>query len=575
MPVNSNDINFEALDAMAENPPAQEEPAQDLDIQTQVELYTCDLCGREGEQETEEHHSNNMCQECVRIHTCEGCRNVQLSTDDLNYIYDEGEYCNDCSRYCDSHEEYTNREVYETTEGEYACQNCVDEYYYQCDQCHNYAHENYVIRFIDDPRMSYDDAKYSCENCASENSLIYNPLLELYTPRSDDMIEVVTGLNIGQLENFTRNTRLRAIRYANQLPREAFVLTEINSEYLREAGVQLSSQCNAGHMASLRNYERGRDQNCSHCTQAIEIANRAIAERSRVRQPEYTNIHSYHSHSYSDRDFHHMAGDIKSGNTMYFGIELETTFSNTHISNQSGEQRAQKILAELKGTFVGERDGTVSNGAELISKPMTYSYLTSKTMMKRLDKAITKMQELGALNGTHHGIGLHVHVSKMPFRSEKKATVEMEDDMNWFINCFKQYVEVLARRKETNYCKFPITKVQKPVNASRMYIDKRVLQKGSHGYALNLTQSRTPTYEFRMFNSTQNLQHLIASVEFVRNLSLYAINEPTIIGATFKDVVEYKPTLYLSQYVKSLAKEYPAEMKGWRTKKLKAELEIK
>lgn len=551
-----------------------EEPfIDDVELPEAPDTPICSICRSNNQEGMTEVFGETRCQSCQRDATCQACETQMRYADNIRVDEAGDRYCDECSFYCDHHQEVVAGEPNTTIGEEIICDSCAEENYMVCTGCDMYAYYEDVSHYITEPGQDASDAEAMCSDCIGSNEYTYNPVIELYTPppTPQNSIEIISGVNYAEINRLASSGI--QIRVPGQLPPEIFTRVTINTEYIND--YDLNGECRNGHTVQRFVMEQGNEGYCRRCIDAFEILRSQGVARENNTMPQYTKIASYHSHTYGEKDFLYMAKDKKENNTMYFGIELETSFSSDHFSGEPGEKRASRILAELKGTFVGERDGTVSNGAELISKPLSYEYLTSKTMMNRLEKAFKLMKELGAINGTHNGIGLHIHVSRMPFKSETKATVEMEDDMNWFVNCFKDYVEVISKRKATNYCKFPIQQLKKPAHASRMYVDKKVLQKGSHGYALNLTQSRTPTYEFRVFNSTQDLEQLIASVEFVRNLSLFVINEPTIIGKTFRDIVMYKPTKYLKGYVNKLAAQYPEQMKGWKTVKLKPEIEVK
>lgn len=542
---------------------AEPEPAQ---------LYDCDVCGATELGEVSNECGQSRCEECSSNLTCQSCEEPQRYEDDLHYVDFEGRLCDNCSFYCDSHEErVSGRDYIETIDDEMICTECSDNDYATCSSCDGLQYaENGIFVAHRETREDLVEQRYLCSRCTDGQEYDFNSIIGMHTPRSSASRRIVVGVK----PYYSIRSLIESLpeRERRSLNNDIFSEQVVNLFYMDGENAELTTRCSTGHTTLLSAYNNGRGGRCKHCIEALEVINSILGSAD---EPSYAKIQPYHYHSYDQDQFLHTAKDKRENNRMYFGLELETAFSTRHISNETGEVRASRVLKELKGTFVGERDGTVPNGAELISKPMTYEYLTSKTMINRLNKALSLMKTLGAVNGTQDNIGLHVHVSKAAFRSEVKATVEMEDDMNWFVNCFKGYVETVSRRQETSYCKFPITRIEKPMNASRMYIDKRVLHKGSHGYALNLNQSRTPTYEFRVFNSSQDIQHIIASVELVRNLSMFVINEPTIIGKTFKDIVMYKPTLYLKDYVAELTKTYPERMKGWDKVKLKEELEVK
>ena len=518
--------------------------------------------------------------------TCPNCDREILEEELVNGYNDTG--CEHCMSACEDCDEWYVEEQLNSVNDRSVCDACYENYI-QCPNCgeltdstSNYQVEDTLI-----------EACYGCQNTIIEDNdalrFEYWTLLNANIMIKEGQLtikvrESIASENILILtEHFKANPSALA-RFKRDLPPNITIegqeIPIYNYKNIPTEAAELAlrreeiTHCHYCHSPARKRAGEERST-CFGCSDMLSVIARIEQQIGTEEWPEYTTIGNYHTHSYND--FLRTSADVKSGENMFFGIELETSFNHIHLSGMNGEVRARHILRELKGSFVGERDGTVNNGAELISVPMTYKYLTSKTMLGRLNRATKMMKELGAINGVSEAIGLHVHVSRTPFENKTKTRSEMEDDLNWFVNCFQQYIEVIARRKATSYCRFQLEQMTQsaPSGFSRAYINKKNLIKGQHGNALNLSASRTSTYEFRMFNSTRDTMDILAAVEFVRNLSLYVINEETIVGATFKDIIEYKPTIALQKQAQEAAKNYPELMKGWRTKRLKEEIEVK
>ena len=518
--------------------------------------------------------------------TCPNCDREILEDELVDGCNDTG--CEHCMLTCADCEEWYVEEEFNDVNDRSICDACYDNYR-GCPNCGELTSStsDYQVG------TSIIEACYGCQDIIiSDHSALrfeYWTLLNanIMIKQDQPTIRVRESIESGKiliLTDYFKDNPSALTRFKRDLPSQITIQEQempiYNYKDIPQEAVDLAlsrEEITRCHYCSSPARKRAGEEpsTCFACSDMLSLITRIEQQIGTEEWPKYTTIGNYHSHHYDE--FLRTADDVKSGEDMFFGIELETSFNHIHISGMTGEVRARHILRELKGSFVGERDGTVNNGAELISVPMSYKYLTSKTMLGRLNRATKMMKNLGATNGVSESIGLHVHVSRIPFEGKIKTRSEMEDDLNWFINCFQQYIEVISRRKATSYCRFQLEQMTQspPSGFSRAFINKKNLVKGQHGNALNLSAARTSTYEFRMFNSTRDTMDIVAAVEFVRNLSLYTINEETIIGATFKDIIEYKPTIALQKQVQQAAKSYPELMKGWKTKRLKEEIEVK
>lgn len=108
---------------------------------------------------THETSENINC--CRSYHKCERCGNSICG--DVFWIDDEP-YCEDCVRYCELCGEDHLRDECVWIEGwGWVCEDCLDEYFYKCEDCGEYVHRDDVVR------LSVDGWERDlCESCADD-----------------------------------------------------------------------------------------------------------------------------------------------------------------------------------------------------------------------------------------------------------------------------------------------------------------------------------------------------------------------------------------------------------------------
>lgn len=135
-----------------------------------------------------------ICIECGSKHDCEEnincCRNGYCCADCGCYVNEDdgywvnGEfYCEDCVTYCDCCGEYERNDNTRYIEGYgEVCDDCVEEYFYNCDDCDELVHRDNVVKITVDGYT-----RWICDDCFDE----YRLCLDCDTyHRIDDMEEI-------------------------------------------------------------------------------------------------------------------------------------------------------------------------------------------------------------------------------------------------------------------------------------------------------------------------------------------------------------------------------------------------
>lgn len=200
-----------------------------------------------------------------------------------------------------------------------------------------------------------------------------------------------------------------------------------------------------------------------------------------------------------------------SAKTLYMGFELEVEFpkykwiKSTGIYEYPNGQTPAKIcdfLYEHSGReneperyYHLERDGSVYNGLEIVSQPMTlwfHRQFIWKQIVEYLNAAGCKSHDTTTC-------GLHVHVNKSFFEDSDMVKLGI------FVNAQKGEMVKLARRGESHYAKF------KKIN--QFTKDEEIVGSWDRYEAVNFTNPKT--IEFRLFRGTLNYKTIIATLELV------------------------------------------------------------
>ncbi len=204
--------------------------------------------------------------------------------------------------------------------------------------------------------------------------------------------------------------------------------------------------------------------------------------------------------NYSTRVEQHIPTDIKKGDTL-FGIELELDKVNPTILQKSHEF--------LKKHCIFKRDGSVSNGVEIVSKPATIA------QHKEVFKPFFDAKCAGLVATTNCGI--HVHVSRGHFGFMTLGR------LNAFMHKNKAQVVKIAGR-ESSYAQFNRNSYEEGLlnpwySASGNKYDEAKTFTWDKYTCLNLTPRHT--MEFRIYKSTTDWEEFCRFLEFTEAVVSY------------------------------------------------------
>lgn len=252
---------------------------------------------------------------------------------------------------------------------------------------------------------------------------------------------------------------------------------------------------------------------CAHCGQLISHDEAVYAEDSDVPYCRecYESIFDnadIHDYGYKPKPIFYGSGDL------FFGVELEI--------DKGGEdsENARRLLDV--GNCYGEHiyckhDGSIDNGFEIVSHPMTPDYHTAQMPWAAV---FHEAVEMGYRSHSTNTCGLHIHVSRTAFgktREEQEAVIAR---IVHFVE--KNWLELVrfSRRTEANLNRWAARYATVSAEAKDTYQKAKDKHMGRY-VAVNLENSST--IEFRLFRGTLRYRTFIAALQMVDEVCRRAI----------------------------------------------------
>lgn len=190
----------------------------------------------------------------------------------------------------------------------------------------------------------------------------------------------------------------------------------------------------------------------------------------------------------------------------WFGVELEVEIKDHAIDANEKARMLNDLLndGERGKRVFFERDGSLNNGFEIITQPMSlpahrelWSWLRDRDACRHL------------LSHNTRTCGLHVHVNKDNLTQLQIAKIVtfVNDPNN------EQLIRSIARRYAEGYCKIK----QKEFSSAHQSTDRYE--------AVNITSQKT--IEFRVFKGSLKYESVLAAIEFCNALIEFAASPIT------------------------------------------------
>ena len=198
----------------------------------------------------------------------------------------------------------------------------------------------------------------------------------------------------------------------------------------------------------------------------------------------------------------------------HFGVELEIDGGGTDRYN------AEKLLnianADAENLYI-KTDGSLDDGLELITHPMTLEYHLNEMPWAEV---LRKAQSMGYLSHAAGTCGLHVHISRLAFGCTYEQQEAAIARLLYFVEKFWAELLRFSRRTQGQMNRWAARYGMKLTPTDQMCHAKNSC--AGRYTAVNLTNS--DTVEIRMFRGTLKLNTLQATLQMVNHLCEVAVS---------------------------------------------------
>ena len=242
-------------------------------------------------------------------------------------------------------------------------------------------------------------------------------------------------------------------------------------------------------------------------------------------------IYSYHDYSYYER----LSVDDEFEPDEYFGFELEV----------SGDPDYAEEFIDRTSDVVLMSDCSIEDdGFEIITEPMTRRYF-KEVFKPQFEESLKYLDKVGFTG--HNKGGMHIHISADALSKSQLAQMSEilygdENDRNIWLCLSQRHEDKMDEWSSMKNKDYSFEEIKNHTETNMPYIsnDRRT--------ALN-RDTRTKTYEIRIFNSNTRIERVMKNMECVFALIDYT--------KEYQDSVYRCDTQGFLRYVKSHRFEYP------------------
>jgi hypothetical protein len=245
------------------------------------------------------------------------------------------------------------------------------------------------------------------------------------------------------------------------------------------------------------------------------------------------------SYSYKPKpEFNFIKGEDK--NSLFFGIELEIENEENKISNKRAAQKIDEILSD--DIVYLKSDGSLCNGFEIVTHPMSFSFI--KSIPEKFSLMLEYLKNNGFRSYNSTTCGMHIHISKENF-----TTWQLFRFMSFF-NDNKEFIVKLSQRDESKLKKWAsLSDENKDELVYKTISAKKCKDNFSRYSAINLCNDKT--IEIRIFRGTLAQGSFFKNIEFCQALFEYTRDNSTVTLQGFKEYVANKKEFKnLAQFIK-------------------------
>lgn len=204
----------------------------------------------------------------------------------------------------------------------------------------------------------------------------------------------------------------------------------------------------------------------------------------------------------------------ESYNNRFFGVELEIDGADDPDDKDGDAAMLLGIANEDDEHIYIKNDGSLNEGFEIVSHPMTLEYHKNFCWKELTRKAV----RLGYRSHQISTCGLHVHVNRSSLADDRDAQEKIISRILYFIEMHWNEIFKFSRRTEASINRWAGRHGYEPTPEALMNKAKKNCNRYS---ALNLCNYYT--IEFRIFKGTLKYNTLIATLEFVNAICEKAV----------------------------------------------------
>lgn len=214
------------------------------------------------------------------------------------------------------------------------------------------------------------------------------------------------------------------------------------------------------------------------------------------------------SYNYKPEPIFYGSGDL------YMGVELEIDEGGEYSENA---EKLTDIANSYCERIYCKHDGSISEGFEIVSHPMTLDYHTNE--MNWLD-VLEKAVEMDYRSHNTSTCGLHVHVNRLTFGSTYEKQEEAIGRIVYFVEHHWNELVKFSRRTPGNLDRWAARYATISNTARETYKKAKDKRMGRY-VAVNLENAYT--VEFRLFRGTLRYETFIATLQLVDEICKYAV----------------------------------------------------
>lgn len=283
----------------------------------------------------------------------------------------------------------------------------------------------------------------------------------------------------------------------------------------------------------------GHYTRCCHCD--------AIIHEDDIYDLDGDNYCSDCYHDAEDRarsvyDYSYKPEPIFYGNSdRYFGVELEIDGAGTDEDN--ADELLDIANCHVESIYI-KTDGSLSDGMELVSHPMSLAYHKQYCWHDIMKTAIRQ----GYRSHNTSTCGLHVHINRDCMGDDREEQEEVISRILFFVE--SNWNELLKFSRRSEYAMNRWAARYGFEKSGREILDKA--KKGNNGRYAAVNLCNDATIEFRLFRGTLKYNTFIATLELVNLIVETAMNntEDELQKLSWSEFVSRITEPELIQYLK-------------------------